>query len=256
MSIFLPLAGHLLGDFYLQTNKMAEEKGKSIPQMLLHILVYTVAMAAALFAGVQPAKVVVPLAVIAGSHLLVDCAMAWGQAKLQKNKKVFWMPFVLYIVDQALHIAVILAVWNSFSLGDVTGGLGAWAIPHWGESLIWNATVYLFLGLVILYPAAITVKKLLDCMPKQPKKLEDGVIAPGAGSNNAGQMIGMLERLIVAVLVLSNQYGAIAFVMAAKSLARFKQLEDQDFAEKYLVGTLASIAIALVFAVVCGQALK
>ena len=40
-------------------------------------------------------------------------------------------------------------------------------------------------------------------------------------------------------------YGSIALVLTAKSLARFKQLENKEFAEKYLVGTLISLVIAL-----------
>jgi len=43
-------------------------------------------------------------------------------------------------------------------------------------------------------------------------------------------------------------YPSIALILAAKSIARFKQLENKDFAEKYLVGTLLSIIIA-VFAI-------
>jgi hypothetical protein len=35
-------------------------------------------------------------------------------------------------------------------------------------------------------------------------------------------------------------------VVAAKSLARFKALEDREFAEYFLVGTLASLLLALV----------
>lgn len=38
----------------------------------------------------------------------------------------------------------------------------------------------------------------------------------------------------------------IGFIIAAKSLARFNQLCDKNFAEKYLVGTLSSVLIALV----------
>ena len=50
-------------------------------------------------------------------------------------------------------------------------------------------------------------------------------------------MIGKLERLIIAMLVIYGEAGAIGFVLAAKSLARYKQFEDQDFTEKFLVGT-------------------
>ena len=62
----------------------------------------------------------------------------------------------------------------------------------------------------------------------------------------AGAYIGFLERVLVVALVLLNAPTAIGFVLTAKSVARFKQLEDQSFAERYLVGTLLSVGIALV----------
>ncbi|MBP3701451.1 MAG: hypothetical protein J6I64_06150 [Lachnospiraceae bacterium] len=64
---------------------------------------------------------------------------------------------------------------------------------------------------------------------------------------DTGSVIGKLERLIIALLVLANQWGAIGFVLTAKSIARYKQIgEDKnDFAEKYLIGTLASAAVAI-----------
>jgi hypothetical protein len=37
----------------------------------------------------------------------------------------------------------------------------------------------------------------------------------------------------------------VGWIIAAKSLARFKQLEDREFAEYFLVGTLASFLLAL-----------
>ena len=64
--------------------------------------------------------------------------------------------------------------------------------------------------------------------------------------NNAGSIIGKLERIITAILLLGNQYSVIGLVLTAKSIARFKQLEDKDFAEKYLIGTLLSLSISLI----------
>ena len=52
----------------------------------------------------------------------------------------------------------------------------------------------------------------------------------------------------MAALVLGGYGGAIGFVLTAKSVARFKRFEDQGFAERYLVGTLLSVSIALVAA--------
>ena len=63
---------------------------------------------------------------------------------------------------------------------------------------------------------------------------------------NAGTIIGILERVIVVVLVLMKAAAAIGFVLTAKSIARIKQLENDDnFIERYLVGTLLSVAGAI-----------
>ena len=60
-----------------------------------------------------------------------------------------------------------------------------------------------------------------------------------------GKYIGYLERLIIMVLVAVNAISAIAFVIGIKALARFKQFEDRDFAEYYLIGTMISILMGL-----------
>ncbi|MFX1537743.1 MAG: hypothetical protein ACFFDI_26395 [Promethearchaeota archaeon] len=70
------------------------------------------------------------------------------------------------------------------------------------------------------------------------------------GLPGAGKMIGMLERCIILTLGLLGEYGAISFVFVAKSMARFKQLEERQFAEYYLIGTLLSFFFALIVAIV------
>lgn len=65
------------------------------------------------------------------------------------------------------------------------------------------------------------------------------------GLVRAGRFIGYLERVIIMTLVLLHQYDAIAFVFMAKSIARFDDLKKRHFAEYYLVGTLSSVAVAL-----------
>ncbi|PYP70982.1 MAG: hypothetical protein DMD41_13700 [Gemmatimonadetes bacterium] len=67
----------------------------------------------------------------------------------------------------------------------------------------------------------------------------------GAIEVSRGRMIGILERAIALTLVLLGQYGALGLIIAAKSLARFKALEDREFAEYFLIGTLASLLLAL-----------
>jgi hypothetical protein len=70
-----------------------------------------------------------------------------------------------------------------------------------------------------------------------------------------GATIGVLERLLIVGLVLTNATAAVGFVLAAKTIARFKQLDDRQFAEYYLLGTLASVSVALGSAFVAAAAL-
>ena len=71
-----------------------------------------------------------------------------------------------------------------------------------------------------------------------------------SGLKGAGMTIGIVERVIVLTLVLVNQYTAITVIFAAKSIARFNELKDRKMAEYYLIGTLVSIAFALVTGII------
>jgi hypothetical protein len=59
-----------------------------------------------------------------------------------------------------------------------------------------------------------------------------------------GRTIGVLERALVLLLVVLDQWGAVGLVIAAKSLARFEDLKRRHFAEYYLIGTLSSLLLA------------
>ena len=70
-----------------------------------------------------------------------------------------------------------------------------------------------------------------------------------------GATIGILERLLIVVFMLAGADAAIGFVVGAKTLARFRLLDDRDFAEYYLLGTLASVGVAILTAIVARAAL-
>jgi hypothetical protein len=70
-----------------------------------------------------------------------------------------------------------------------------------------------------------------------------------------GATIGVLERLLIVTLLLVGADVAIGFVIAAKTIARFKLLDDRDFAEYYVLGTLASVSVAIMTALAARAAL-
>ncbi len=88
------------------------------------------------------------------------------------------------------------------------------------------------------------VRLVLRLVPVGEQPGPGGVVVSG-DELARGRIIGILERAIVLTLLLWNQFGAIGLVLAAKALARFRGLDDRDFAEYFLAGTLASLLFAL-----------
>jgi uncharacterized protein DUF3307 len=82
-------------------------------------------------------------------------------------------------------------------------------------------------------------------LPEPPADGGEPVPSGRASPSQIGATIGVLERLLIVTFVLTGSTAAVGFVVGAKTLARFRQLDDRDFAEYYLLGTLASVAVAL-----------
>src|SRR5207249_2085497 len=70
-----------------------------------------------------------------------------------------------------------------------------------------------------------------------------------AGALVVAVVIAWLERAITMTLVFIGQFGALGLVIAAKALTRFRALDDRDFAEYVLIGTLASLLFALLIGI-------
>jgi hypothetical protein len=62
---------------------------------------------------------------------------------------------------------------------------------------------------------------------------------------NRGRIIGNIERLMLMAFVALQAYEALAFLLTAKGFLRSKDLEQLDFAEYFLVGTLISSMVAI-----------
>jgi hypothetical protein len=60
-----------------------------------------------------------------------------------------------------------------------------------------------------------------------------------------GRIIGNLERLLLTLVVAAGSYAALAFLIAAKGLIRSQELQERDFAEYFLIGSLSSVLVSL-----------
>ena len=64
----------------------------------------------------------------------------------------------------------------------------------------------------------------------------------------AGKIIGSLERVISFTLIAFNQFAAVGFIIATKSILRFRDL-DTAKTEYVLIGSLLSFGIAILFGI-------
>jgi len=76
-------------------------------------------------------------------------------------------------------------------------------------------------------------------------ELESELGGEKSSSMKLSAAIGYLERALIFLLTLRGHPEAIGWIFAAKSIARFRELESRRFTEYYLIGTLTSIFWAL-----------
>ncbi|HET8775204.1 MAG TPA: hypothetical protein VFP80_15495 [Thermoanaerobaculia bacterium] len=63
---------------------------------------------------------------------------------------------------------------------------------------------------------------------------------------NRGRLIGVLERILLFAVVIAGSYEALGFIIAAKGLIRSREFEqNRDMTEYFLIGSLASVLVAL-----------
>jgi len=78
--------------------------------------------------------------------------------------------------------------------------------------------------------------------PETPAPAPVPAAAVGTRILRGGAIIGVLERLAVALAILAGQPVAIAYVVAIKGLGRFAELKETPVAaERFIIGTLTSM---------------
>lgn len=101
-----------------------------------------------------------------------------------------------------------------------------------------KAAAVTLLVVVMTAPANWFVRFLLI----QIRAIETG------GTEGAGRWIGILERLLIFLLVVGDEAGAAALVVAAKAILRFPEITGKEphlNAEYVLIGSLASWLMAV-----------
>lgn len=215
------LLAHLIGDFILQSGhwvKAKEEKKLKAWQLYVHILIH----GALIMLLIRDISFIIPALIITISHGIIDAIKVLFQK--ESNKRVW------FAVDQFLHLTVIVAIWLKIENPILDFQFSR------EHLLIVTALIF------ITTPTSVIIKHLIS----QWTPTTSSVSADSL--QNAGKFIGMLERLLVFTFAVTNNWEAIGFLIAAKSVFRFGDLKDAHdlkLTEYVLIGTLLSFGIAI-----------
>ncbi|ACR80364.1 MULTISPECIES: DUF3307 domain-containing protein [Kosmotoga] len=247
--LLLSILGHVMADFIFQSDNIADEKRRMcVKALFVHWLAVFVTLFILLLA--YDFKVVFWYALwLSIIHITLDLFKALFEKVGSPARELF-----LFFIDQIMHLVVIVFFLPifTFELNETFSktmssiskyaGIELSQLPV--EKILLVAIIYIY----VLFGGAVLMRKLINFIYRK----EDGSLERIAGSSSVlknvktGKVIGIFERAIVLTFYITGNVASIAFVIAAKSLARFKNFAEKDFAEYYLIGTLASVLIAMI----------
>ncbi|HSB92787.1 MAG TPA: DUF3307 domain-containing protein [Flavitalea sp.] len=226
MILFLQLLlAHLVGDFFLQPTawvRQKEEKTWTSPLLYLHVGIHFVLILLIRF----DLRFWLPALVIAFSHLIIDLVKINYQ---RTETRRYW-----FFADQGMHLSVLILA--SWLLSPGSADLRFLQEPRF--LIVIAALCFL------LQPAAVIIRMAISHWAP--------VSVPDEKSlQNAGKLIGMLERLLIFIFIMAGKWEGVGFLLGAKSIFRFGDLKgstDRKLTEYILIGTLISFSIAIVTA--------
>lgn len=236
----LLILAHILADFPFQTGKISKDKEASIFALFKHLLiVFFTSLALTLyFFSLNLLKILVFITVI---HGLIDYFKIYLTRKQKDNYHL-----EVFLVDQLLHILVILFLiplidleanlyFLSFfnKLRDIYGWLNFFNINRVSFiAIVVSVLVFNFKGSTIIVRSTL-------------KKYKSDLSSKG----DKGKAIGNLERILIILFVVLENYSLIGLLFTAKSLIRFKEISEkgteEGFVEYYLLGSFISIFLAV-----------
>lgn len=221
------VTAHIVGDFLFQTSKDVRNKS-NYWVFIKHIFIVTIL--SYIFVGIW-SNWIIPL-IIAVSHTIID------QLKLKSNSGKL-NDVVGFVIDQLAHLLIIGII--VLTIGTKTHA-GSYWIGEFGSTFL-QINIYLSGIILTVLTGGIIIGMLVKPFLQQIKVNNDGL-------EKGGELIGRLERLLIFFFVVIGNMTVVGFLIAAKSIFRFGELNDSNNrkqAEYILIGTLYSFSWAFVF---------
>ncbi len=222
----------LLGDFQLHFRRGIGDMHGSVEKQLLHVAVHALLLlypfALCIRSG-SPLAGLFALSLILAAHFVLDLAAALLSSRHPRRRLCIFVAgclALLILIPVVGQLSPVLLDRRLMSVSPFLLGR---------EQLNWVL-------LIVLVTKPANVLHELTLGRYAPPITETSWTKEGAGA-----LIGNLERLLAVIFLAAGQPTAIGLVCTAKSIARFKQIEEnKGFAEYYLIGTLYSMLYAIV----------
>jgi hypothetical protein len=220
------ILAHLIGDFILQPTSWVKAKEKNklkAYQLYLHALVHGILIMLLVWDWAFLKWAIL----LTGIHLFIDAIKLLLQK--DKTKRVF------FFADQFTHVLSIYLLFCAYmGFTEINASL-------FNEANFLLATMLLFLTTPTSYIISMFIARWA---PHTEEASTDSL-------QDAGKFIGILERLLIFVFVITGRWEAVGFLLAAKSIFRFgdlKKPKDRKLTEYILIGTLLSFGLAILTA--------
>lgn len=245
---------HFLGDFNFQNEKLVKSKEEKLKFLFIHSGIYCLFLACPILFFCDLLWGCFLILTMFLSHFFID----FMKIRLNNKIKTEKFEYFSFIIDQLLHIILIIIIVaiisNNFSnyIIDTIEQFNIFMLSLNLNITFDNLIVVLFPIVLVITPSKVFIKKTFEYVFKNTNP-NINISNPekeyhiDQNESNVGSLIGIIERLIIVILGLMGLYSSIVIVLTAKSIARFKTInDDPKFAEKYLVGTLLSLLLALI----------
>jgi len=225
------LCVHFIVDFVFQQKKQIKEKmNKQWKSFWLYIHGMLSGIVSYVFIGIW--DIIWIILVIGISHVLID------GIKTKTKDTLFF-----FIIDQLCHLFVIFLCWIVLNNYDFS------CIFLFFNDVFANGKFWIFLLIysIVIWPAGIFINKVMS--PWQKKIYSCDV---RRNVYKIGIWIGRLERILIVSFILLDNFGAIGFLITAKSILRFESKENNKEVREHLEYVLLGTMFSMVIAVICG----
>ena len=195
------------------------------------------------------------LAVLAGTLIIINVLFHFLEIKSKKINELRLLSLLAYVVVLSISFSPLVNLNFNSGLSSFVQSLGHYSFLFaLIKNVNWLKFNILLLGLLLVTNETnILIRyqfQIFDLAPRKEVETDKRIVTIiDKRAYNAGRVIGILERVLIYYFVLNAQFTAIGIILAAKSFTRFKELENREFAEYVLIGTLLSTLLAMVTAI-------